>query len=343
VGGVVREHGTRAKYVVDGCRCDECREASRVYGQEWRNDIKPRLVSGDPAREHVKELMAAGMGYKRIAELAGVSASAVSSLLWGKPGRPPTPRIKPSTAEAVLSVTANLDSLADGTRVPAGPTHAAIAKLTAAGVPRARIAERLGIGTLQVRPQQTYVTARIARTVAEMAAELDAGTLVTHRDSRHGTTVIAPEATPSRQRTFAEAAEIDRFLNEMADVFLDKHQPWRAQAACRGEERPVWLWFSARGDKPTQDKARRICEACPVRQECLEYAVSRGERVGMWGGKSANTYRLAQYRASKGFTRQCPVCLEDFDPGMKQKLCSDECRRESRRRTLHNSYLRAAS
>ena len=343
MGGVVRQHGERAKYTIEGCRCAECREASRVYEQERRNDIKPRLVSGDPAREHVRELMAAGMGWKRIAELAGLSASTMTNLLYGKPDRPPSRRIKPSTAAAILSVTANLDSLADGTRVPAGPTHAAIAKLTAAGVPRARIAERLGVRTLQVRPEQTNVTARTARTIAEMAAELDAGTLVTHRGNRHGTTVVAPEATPPRQRTFAEAAEIDKFLNDMADVFLDKHEPWRAQAACRGDDRPVWLWFTARGDNPTQDKARRICRSCPVTQECLEYAVSRGERVGMWGGKSANSHRRESYRLSIGFTRRCTVCGEEFQPGQKQKLCSDECRNEARRRTARNNYLRKAS
>lgn len=33
-------------------------------------------------------------------------------------------------------------------------------------------------------------------------------------------------------------------------------------------------------------EAKRICEDCPVRAECLEYALERDERFGIWGGLS---------------------------------------------------------
>jgi len=32
--------------------------------------------------------------------------------------------------------------------------------------------------------------------------------------------------------------------------------------------------------------AKRICAACPVRAECLAWALENGERFGIWGGTS---------------------------------------------------------
>lgn len=32
------------------------------------------------------------------------------------------------------------------------------------------------------------------------------------------------------------------------------------------------------------DEARAICNACPVREACLEHALREKERWGMWGG-----------------------------------------------------------
>lgn len=323
---MTRPHGTRAAYTIDGCRCDDCRDASRLYELERRNDPLPRLVSADPARAHVRELMARGMGFKAVAAAAGVSPSSVSALLYGKLGRPPTRRIKPSTAQALLAVDLDLSVLPGGARVDAAATHAAVARLVAAGVPKSRIAERLGVRVLQLRPDQRQVHARTARIIAEMAAELDAGTLVTVRHSRHGDTVIAPPAVEveERRRTFAESDEIDRFLNEMADIFEDKHQPWRADAACRGDSRPTWLWFSARGDNVTRAKAQRICESCFVQAECLAYAESRGERTGLWAGVSINRH-MRERRLTQGACRQCG---EEFQrANAHQVMCSDECRR----------------
>ena len=334
-----REHGTRAKYTIDRCRCDECREASRLYNLQRRNDLQPRLVSAEQARQHVLELMAAGVGCRQVARLAGLSTSAVKSIIWGKPGRPPTRRIKPSTAEALLSVTASLDDLADGTRIPAGPTHAGIAKLTEAGVPRARIAERLGVRTFQVSADQTHVTARAARVIAGMVAELDAGTLVTHRDSRYGPTVIAPEARPRSPRTITEVEEIDAFINEMADIILDKAAPWRAQAACRGDERPLWMWFPGRGDMKTQRKAQAICQACPVADECREYALRHRVREGMWGNLTGR-----QRRDLRPASIPCRVCGTEFTQSHGQEVyCGDDCRKQAHRDSRAASYRRRAS
>jgi WhiB family redox-sensing transcriptional regulator len=37
--------------------------------------------------------------------------------------------------------------------------------------------------------------------------------------------------------------------------------------------------------------AKAVCAACPVRPECLAYALERGERFGVWGGMSERERR----------------------------------------------------
>lgn len=44
------------------------------------------------------------------------------------------------------------------------------------------------------------------------------------------------------------------------------------------------LFFPPRGDQGVE--ARRICGGCPVRLQCLQGAVERGEEYGIWGGLS---------------------------------------------------------
>lgn len=62
---------------------------------------------------------------------------------------------------------------------------------------------------------------------------------------------------------------------------------WQDRAACRGQQ--VVLFFGPDGERqPERDlrerKAKAVCEACPVRIECLNYAVGRPEKYGTWGG-----------------------------------------------------------
>jgi WhiB family redox-sensing transcriptional regulator len=55
---------------------------------------------------------------------------------------------------------------------------------------------------------------------------------------------------------------------------------WRYQAACRGADLSVF--FPGRGE--SAEPARQICAGCPVRQSCLDYALSHGITHGIWGG-----------------------------------------------------------
>lgn len=62
---------------------------------------------------------------------------------------------------------------------------------------------------------------------------------------------------------------------------------WQDSARCRGED--LVLFFGPDGERqPDREirerKAKQICFACDVRTECLDYAISRPEKHGTWGG-----------------------------------------------------------
>jgi hypothetical protein len=37
---------------------------------------------------------------------------------------------------------------------------------------------------------------------------------------------------------------------------------------------------------PAIDRAKRICDGCPVRARCLDWALSHGAAFGIWGGRT---------------------------------------------------------
>jgi WhiB family redox-sensing transcriptional regulator len=57
---------------------------------------------------------------------------------------------------------------------------------------------------------------------------------------------------------------------------------WQERGACRGVD-PA-LFFPGRGESTAQ--ARAVCATCPVAAECLEHALTKTERFGIWGGTS---------------------------------------------------------
>ena len=73
---------------------------------------------------------------------------------------------------------------------------------------------------------------------------------------------------------------------------------WREHAACLGADTD--LWYPERGERTAEAKA--VCAACPVRAECLAFALDNGEKFGVWGGKSERQrrrMRSERYRALK--------------------------------------------
>ncbi|WP_084155190.1 WhiB family transcriptional regulator [Agrococcus lahaulensis] len=68
---------------------------------------------------------------------------------------------------------------------------------------------------------------------------------------------------------------------------VDSALAWQADALCA--ETDPEAFFPEKGGS-TRD-AKRICESCEVRAECLEYALENDERFGIWGGLSERERR----------------------------------------------------
>lgn len=63
---------------------------------------------------------------------------------------------------------------------------------------------------------------------------------------------------------------------------LLEHEEWYIAAACSGEN-PEW-WYAEKLNDPNIPKAKAICADCAVQELCLETALARRERHGIWGG-----------------------------------------------------------
>lgn len=58
--------------------------------------------------------------------------------------------------------------------------------------------------------------------------------------------------------------------------------PWTDDALCRQTGIDDVTWFPGKGGSVKD--AKRICLSCPVRRDCLTYALEHFERYGVWGG-----------------------------------------------------------
>ena len=60
-------------------------------------------------------------------------------------------------------------------------------------------------------------------------------------------------------------------------------QTWQRNASCVGPDSSIFY-------PPTDREAGRakaVCAECPVRQDCLEFALTVREKEGVWGGLTA--------------------------------------------------------
>jgi WhiB family redox-sensing transcriptional regulator len=62
---------------------------------------------------------------------------------------------------------------------------------------------------------------------------------------------------------------------------------WVLEAKCLDADPEAF--FPEKGGSTRE--AKRICSACPVRNECLEHALANDERFGIWGGLSERERR----------------------------------------------------
>lgn len=59
---------------------------------------------------------------------------------------------------------------------------------------------------------------------------------------------------------------------------------WIEEARCRKEKMPTRAFYVDRQRTLDVLALRVYCRDCPVRWECLEFAILNGDRYGVWGG-----------------------------------------------------------
>jgi WhiB family transcriptional regulator, redox-sensing transcriptional regulator len=74
---------------------------------------------------------------------------------------------------------------------------------------------------------------------------------------------------------------------------VDGELAWQVDALCAQTDPEAF--FPEKGGS-TRD-AKKVCSACTVRSECLEYALGNDERFGIWGGLSERERRRLRKRS----------------------------------------------
>lgn len=77
-------------------------------------------------------------------------------------------------------------------------------------------------------------------------------------------------------------------------------RPWSNQAACLKEDPELFYAPGTEGVKMSRaavEQAKAVCAGCPVRDECLTWALDHGEtEFGVWGGKTPHERRKERDR-----------------------------------------------
>ena len=115
-----------------------------------------------------------------------------------------------------------------------------------------------------------------------------------HRSSRNNVNPRNPTAVPN--------VEVEVTVDETPDEYA-----WMFHARCRGID-PAEFFPS---DGTGVETAQRVCAACCVTTECLEYALLNRIEHGVWGGASERERRRILRRRRDAATQAQGVATHD--------------------------------
>jgi WhiB family redox-sensing transcriptional regulator len=95
---------------------------------------------------------------------------------------------------------------------------------------------------------------------------------------------------------------INRKAREAYDALMDAIDEAPVIPPCQVTDPE--LWFSTHESSSKYTIARNLCNRCPVRAKCLEYALANEETYGMFGGLTPNERRKLKTRAARGRPRK---------------------------------------
>lgn len=197
------QHGERATYAPDRCRCLPCSKAN-AEAEQWRERQKAygryhKYVPAEFVRDHLAELAAYGIGLKRVSTLSGVSNGSLTRIVYGTyaSSTGPNRRVLRSTAEAVYTVEAIPANLGarrpDHERTRIARAH--LRALVALGWSMTELGRRLGMNNPTNAATAITSTRPLARSTVDKGEALFAELCMT-----------LPPETNQRQRISATRA-----------------------------------------------------------------------------------------------------------------------------------------
>lgn len=85
---------------------------------------------------------------------------------------------------------------------------------------------------------------------------------------------------------------------------------WRSRGACLSVDPELFFPLSSVGPAAGQlDQAKSVCARCPVRAECLDFALATRQVHGVWGGTGEDERRRILARVDRVRARRATVPL----------------------------------
>ncbi|AZG48767.1 Transcriptional regulator WhiB2 [Gordonia insulae] len=106
-------------------------------------------------------------------------------------------------------------------------------------------------------------------------------------DSLMSPTMDGGTAEPADNSPWAQPRHLSLVPNDFDDLFEAMEDQWQDRALCAQTDPEAF--FPEKGGSTRE--AKRICQGCEVKSECLEYALHNDERFGIWGGLSERERR----------------------------------------------------
>ena len=99
------------------------------------------------------------------------------------------------------------------------------------------------------------------------------------------------------------------------DEVFSRRPEWQDEALCAQTDPEAF--YPEKGGSTVQ--AKRVCLACPVRSQCLSYALKHDERFGIWGGLSERERRKLDATAV-----DVPVRINEGKPPLATLTAEEE-------------------
>jgi hypothetical protein len=227
------QHGTRARYNAQRCRCFKCRRANAAY--EAQRQADPR-IDATPARLHLDALSSRGVGVRAVSDATDIPRVALVRIKLG------AKKVRSSLAVKILAV--DEQAIADHALVDATETQRLLRELVADGYTKMRLAAQLG-SEARV-PALQYKATRVLASTELRVRKLHAALLA---EGDELPTVHASAVNSPRARILAALAWFDAVAAEDLFDAMDLARCERG-AHMQALQRLVGRGVERLGDKP---------------------------------------------------------------------------------------------